>query len=206
MGSGSARGEGAGSRLNWTAVSAVAGSLAAVVALFTYLRPPVTGSGAVVSTPSAVSSPSPEPSSPEQEDTRPSPSPSPEDSSPGDSSSERSTSRSPERTPSARNSPPPLPEVRPAGCDEAATALNAYRRDAGTSGSGQAAAAQQTYRDLMGAGLSAQGVVAAKIRRLAAEFQELGFRLTGMVDADPNQVITDINTDIREFNGLCAFD
>ncbi|GAA3165681.1 hypothetical protein [Nonomuraea salmonea] len=196
MGSGSARGEGAGSRLNWTAVSAVAGSLAAVVALFTYLRPPVTGSGAVVSTPSAVSSPSPEPSSPDREDARPSPSP----------SLERSTSRPPERTRATQDTPPPLPEVRPAGCDEAATALNAYRRDAGTSGSGQAAAAQQTYRDLMGAGLSAQGVVAAKIRRLAAEFQELGFRLTGMVDADPNQVITDINTDIREFNGLCAFD
>ncbi|MEV4800216.1 hypothetical protein AB0K18_09370 [Nonomuraea sp. NPDC049421] len=196
MGSGSARGEGAGSRLNWTAVSAVAGSLAAVVALFTYLRPPVTGSDAVVSTPSAVSSPSPEPSSPDREDARPSPSP----------SLERSTSRPPERTRATQDTPPPLPEVRPAGCDEAATALNAYRRDAGTSGSGQAAAAQQPYRDLMGAGLSAQGVVAAKIRRLAAEFQELGFRLTGMVDADPNQVITDINTDIREFNGLCAFD
>ncbi|GGT43613.1 hypothetical protein ACFFV7_29595 [Nonomuraea spiralis] len=103
-----------------------------------------------------------------------------------------------------QDSPPPLPEVRSAGCDETAAALTAYRRDAGTSRSGQAAAAQQTYSDLMGAGLNAQGAVGAKIRRLAAEFQELSFRLTGMTGGDPNQVIADINTDVAELNSLCA--
>ncbi|MEU6724750.1 hypothetical protein ABZ917_13660 [Nonomuraea wenchangensis] len=96
--------------------------------------------------------------------------------------------------------------IRSVGCDEAAAALTAYRRDAGTSRSGQAAAAQQTYRDLMGAALNAEGVVGAEIRRLAAEFQELSFRLTGMTGGDPNQVIADINTDVAEFNRSCASD
>ncbi|MEV4289364.1 hypothetical protein AB0K40_28025 [Nonomuraea bangladeshensis] len=189
-GGGSARagGGGAGSRLNWTAVSALAGSIAAVVALFAYLMPPNPAPPSTV-----VSSPSPPPSSPDRVTTQSSPSPEP------------STSPPPTRTRVAQDSPPPLPEVRSAGCDEAAAALTAYRRDAGTSSSGQAAAAQQTYRDLMGAALNAEGVVGAKIRRLAAEFQELSFRLTGMTGGDPNQVIADINTDVTEFNRLCAF-
>ncbi|MCA2229851.1 hypothetical protein [Nonomuraea aurantiaca] len=66
-----------------------------------------------------------------------------------------------------------------------------------------AAAAQQTHHDLMGAVLDAEGVVGAKISRLAAEFQELNFRLTGMTGGDPNQVIADINTDVAELNRLC---
>ncbi|MFC5822319.1 hypothetical protein [Nonomuraea insulae] len=98
----------------------------------------------------------------------------------------------------------PLSAVRPGGCDEAAAALTAYRRDAGTARSSQAAAAKQTYLDLMGAVLDAQGVVGSKISRLAAEFQELNFRLTGMTGGDPNQVIGDINTDVAELNRLCG--
>jgi hypothetical protein len=94
--------------------------------------------------------------------------------------------------------------VRPGGCGEAATALTAYRRNAGTTRSSQAAAAQQTSLDLMGAGLDAQGAVGATIRRLSAEFRELNFRLTGMTGGDPNQVIADINTDFAELNRLCG--
>ncbi|WP_344972790.1 hypothetical protein [Streptosporangium fragile] len=56
----------------------------------------------------------------------------------------------------------------------------------------------------MGAVLDAQGAVGAKISRLAAEFQELNFRLTGMTGGDPNQVIADINTDVAELNRLCG--
>ncbi|MFB9251252.1 hypothetical protein ACFFWE_23685 [Sphaerisporangium melleum] len=55
----------------------------------------------------------------------------------------------------------------------------------------------------MGAGLDAQGVVRATISRLAAEFQELNFRLTGMTGGDPNEVIADINTDAAELRRLC---
>ncbi|MER6514525.1 hypothetical protein ABT158_47455 [Nonomuraea sp. NPDC001636] len=183
-GSGSA---GAGSRLNWTAVSALAGSIAAAVALFAYLMPPKIPPGTVVSSPS--------PSG--QVVTRRSPSP-------VGSSTESSTSQPPSRTQAVQESPPPLGKIRSVGCDETAAALTAYRRDAGTSPSGQAAAAQQTYSDLMGAALNAQGAVGAKIRRLAAEFQELSFRLTGMTGGDPNQVIADINADVAEFNRLCA--
>ncbi|MFI7453497.1 hypothetical protein ACIBQX_38825 [Nonomuraea sp. NPDC049714] len=84
------------------------------------------------------------------------------------------------------------------------TALTAYRRNAGTSRSSQAAAARQTYQDLMGAGLDAQGVVQTTISQLARKFQELNFRLTGMVVADPDPVIADINTDLRELQGLCG--
>ncbi|WP_180903571.1 hypothetical protein [Nonomuraea indica] len=55
----------------------------------------------------------------------------------------------------------------------------------------------------MGAVLDAQGVVGAKISRLAREFQELSFRLSGMVNADPEQVLADINTDAAELRRLC---
>ncbi|MCA2176814.1 hypothetical protein LDL08_11515 [Nonomuraea glycinis] len=83
------------------------------------------------------------------------------------------------------------------------TALAGYRRNAGGTRSSQAAAAQQTYRDLMGASLDAQGAVGAMIRRLTAEFQELSFRLSGMVSSDPEQVIADINADFAELKRLC---
>ena len=83
------------------------------------------------------------------------------------------------------------------------TAVAGYRRNAGGTRGSQAAAAQQTYRDLMGAGLDAQGAVGAMIRRLTAEFQELSFRLSGMVSSDPNQVIADINADFAELKRLC---
>ncbi|MEU8326682.1 hypothetical protein AB0C33_50675 [Nonomuraea sp. NPDC048881] len=172
-------------------MSALAGSIAAVVALFAYLMPPKTPSGTVDSSPSPTSSPPGQVVTPH--------SPSPVDSSP-----ESSTSQTPSHTQAVQDPPPAPLKVRSVGCDETAAALTAYRRDAGTSPSGQAAAAQQTYSDLMGAALNAQGAVGAKIRRLAAEFQELSFRLTGMTGGDPNQVIADINTDVAEFNRLCA--
>ncbi|WP_326646257.1 hypothetical protein OG884_16615 [Streptosporangium sp. NBC_01755] len=59
----------------------------------------------------------------------------------------------------------------------------------------------------MGAVLDAQGAVGATISRLAAEFQEMNFRLTGMTGmtgGDPNQVIADINTDLAELKRLCG--
>ncbi|OUC95123.1 hypothetical protein CA984_19820 [Streptosporangium minutum] len=146
-------------------MSALAGAIAAVVALIAYLMPP---------TPS----PSPEPSTPQP------PMPSPTEVVPVPS--------------------PLLSAVRPGGCDEAAAALTAYHRNAGTIRSSQAAAAHQAYTDLMGAVLDAQGVVGAKISRLVAEFQELNFRLTGMTGGDPNQVIADINTDVAELKRLCG--
>ncbi|MBN6058108.1 hypothetical protein JYK22_39670, partial [Nonomuraea sp. RK-328] len=183
-------------RLNWPAVSALAGAVAAVVALIAYLAPPTPPSqprpDAVGPTPTAQSS------SPDPITTRPAPptqSPSPESSTP--------QPPTPSSTRAAPASPAPLSAVRPGGCDEAVAALTAYRRNAGSVRSSQAAAAQQTYRDLMGAVLDAQGVVGAKISRLAAEFQELSFRLTGMTGGDPNQVIADINTDVAELNRLC---
>jgi hypothetical protein len=83
-------------------------------------------------------------------------------------------------------------------------ALTAYRRNAGTSRGSQAAAARQAYQDLMGAGLDAQGVVQTTITQLARKFQELNFRLSGMIMADPNPVIADINTDMRELHKLCG--
>ncbi|MET8866058.1 hypothetical protein ABZW11_24235 [Nonomuraea sp. NPDC004580] len=97
----------------------------------------------------------------------------------------------------AQDTAVPLPTPPPAGCDEAAAALSAYSRDAGTSRSGQAAAAQQAYHDLMGAGLNAQGAVAAKIRRLAAEFQELGFRCLGGAGFKPDEQIPHLSGSYR---------
>lgn len=96
-----------------------------------------------------------------------------------------------------------LSQVPPGGCAEAAAALEGYRGNAGTGRSGQAAAAQQAYQELMGAGLRAEGAVASMIRRLAGEFQELSHRLSGMVMADPNQVIADINADMAHLRRLC---
>ncbi|MEV5323139.1 hypothetical protein AB0K67_03245 [Nonomuraea sp. NPDC052634] len=102
-----------------------------------------------------------------------------------------------------RSAEPTPASVRPDGCDQAEAALAGYRRNAGTGRSGQAAAAQQAYQELMGAGLRAEEPVAATIRRLAAEFQELNFRLTGMTGGDPNQVIADINTDMAGLYTMC---
>jgi hypothetical protein len=182
---------GAGPHLNWTAVSALAAAIAAVVALVAYLAPPTPPPqprpDTVVGTEATRSSP-PDPVGTRHAPATPNP------------SSEPGTSR----PVSPAQDFPPLSAARPGGCGAAAAALTAYRRNAGTVRSSQAAAAQQTYRDLMGAGLDAQGAVQAKISRLASEFQELNFRLTGMTGGDPNQVIVDINTDVAELTRLCG--
>ncbi|SFK10169.1 hypothetical protein SAMN05216275_11799 [Streptosporangium canum] len=184
-------------RLNWTAVSALAAAVATVVALVAYLMPPAPPPqpqpDAVVPTPAPQSS-SPDPVIPWPAPPTPSPSP------------EFSTPQPPMPSPTQAVPVPSalLSAARPGGCDEAAAALTAYRRNTGTARSSQAAAAHQAYLDLMGAGLDAQGVVGAKIRRLVAEFQELNFRLTGMTGGDPNQVIADINTDVAELERLCG--
>ncbi|GAA2300086.1 hypothetical protein GCM10010149_56350 [Nonomuraea roseoviolacea subsp. roseoviolacea] len=179
----------------------MAGAIAAVVALIAYLAPPT---------------PVPQPQPQPQPDTV-LPTPAPESSSPDPvPTTPRHTPRTrrPTHEPSTPE-PPPSPTsevpdssplvapVRPGGCDEAAEALTAYRRNAGTVRSSQAAAAQQAGQDLMSAVLDAQGVVGQKISLLSREFQELNFRLTGMVVSDPNEVIADINTDIAELNRLC---
>ncbi|WP_433412284.1 hypothetical protein ACQP1V_25125 [Microtetraspora malaysiensis] len=200
-------GGGAGSRPNWAAVSALAGAAAAVVALVAYLAPPdpppQTQTDPVVATPARQPS-SPEPDPVTTWSPPPDPSPSPESSAPESSAPESSTPEPPVPSPTrVVSDSSPLSAVPPGGCDETATALAAYRRNAGTTRSSQAAAARQTYSDLMGASLDAQGVVGATISRLAAEFQELNFRLTGMVLSDPNQVIADINTDMAELKRLC---
>ncbi|MEU7895315.1 hypothetical protein AB0B45_20965 [Nonomuraea sp. NPDC049152] len=168
-----------------------------MVALVAYLMPssppPQPQSDAVVTTPA------PQPSSPDPVTTRPAPpdpSPSPESSAP--------QPPVPSPTRAVPVDSPLVSAVRPGGCDEAATVLTAYRRNAGTTRSSQAAAAHQTYLDLMGTVLDAQGAVGATISRLAAEFQELNFRLTGMTGGDPNQVIADINTDLAELKRLCG--
>ncbi|MEU7860303.1 hypothetical protein [Nonomuraea sp. NPDC049141] len=196
-------------RLNWTAVSALAGAIAAVVALVAYLAPPApppqSQPDAVVPTP-APQLPSSDPATtPAQQSpssdpvtTRPAP--------PTPRPSPKSSTPKPPKPSSTRAVPAsaePLSAIRPGGCDDAAAALTAYRRNAGAIRSSQAAAAQQTYSDLMSAVLDAEGVVGSKISRLAAEFRELNFRLTGMTGGDPNQVITDINTDVAELNRLC---
>ncbi|GAA4234290.1 hypothetical protein GCM10023075_52420 [Streptosporangium album] len=155
--------------------------------------PPQPSSDAVVTTPA------PQSSSPDPVTTRPAPptpSPSPESSAP--------QPPVPSPTRAVPTSSPLLSAVRPGGCDETVTALTAYRRNAGTTRSSQAAAAHQTYLDLMGAVLDAQGAVGETISRLAAKFQELNFRLTGMTGGDPNQVIADINTDFAEIKRLCG--
>jgi len=187
----------AGFRLDWAAVSALAAAAAAVVALIAYLAPqappPPPQPDAAITTP-ATQSPSPDPVTTQPAPPTPSPSPEPSTHQPPE----------PSRTRAAPVSSPLLSAVPPGGCDKAATALTAYRRNAGNTSGSQAAAAQQTYRDLMGAGLDAQGVVGSAISRLAGKFQELSFRLTGMTGGDPNQVIADINTDVAELNQLCG--
>ncbi|MFD0885574.1 hypothetical protein ACFQ08_13545 [Streptosporangium algeriense] len=174
-------------------MSALAGTMAALVALIAYLVPsPRPQPGPVII------SPAPRPPSSESvvtPPTSPEPTPSSEPDTPW------SPAPSPVRATPITSSPP---AIRPGGCDEATTALASYGRDGGATRGGQAAAAHQTYLDLMSAGLDAQGAVGATISRLAAEFRELNFRLTGMTGGDPNQVITDINTDIAEFRRLCG--
>ncbi|MDA0635870.1 hypothetical protein OUY22_20815 [Nonomuraea sp. MCN248] len=207
--------------VDWTAVSAVATAAAAVVALVAYVMPQDPRPGADPTPSVTRSSPAPEP-------TWPAPPPSsgppesgapdsrtPDSDAPESRTAESRTAESrtadsrgeppvPSSTPVAEASLPTLSPVRPAGCDETETALATYNRDAGTTRGGQAAAARQAYQDLMGAGLGAQGAVAGTIRRLAAEFQELNFRLTGMTGGDPQQVVADINADLAHLRSLCG--
>ncbi|MFG1944232.1 hypothetical protein [Nonomuraea sp. NPDC048826] len=180
-------------------MSAMATAAAAVIALIAYLMPQSPQPAPPAQpTPTATQPP------PEPETTSPPPpisSPPPESDTP-----ESSTSEPPAQTsaPVAETSAETLPAIPPAGCDETETALATYRRDAGTTRAGQAAAAHQAYQDLMGAGLRAEGAVGATISRLAREFQELNFRLTGMTGGDPNQVIADINADSADLRRLCG--
>ncbi|MER7578758.1 hypothetical protein [Kitasatospora sp. NPDC097691] len=207
-----ASGTGWARRLDWGAVGAIAGAVAALIAVVAYLVPPDAPQppvGPVATTsapqppetlpaasptptptpvPSPVATPTPTPTATPEPDP-PSPEPSP----------------SPIRTRTATPAPePPLPAVRPGGCDKAERALATYRSNAGSTRAGQADAAGQAYQDLMDAGLDAQGAVGSTIRRLAAEFSELRFRLNGMVLADPNQVIADINADGAQLSRLCG--
>ncbi|MEV4834459.1 hypothetical protein AB0K05_08045 [Nonomuraea sp. NPDC049486] len=189
----------------------MATAAAAVVALVAYLMPQPPQPGPEPTPSAAQSSPDPAPTSPAPQTSSPPPEPStPESGTPESGTPESSTPESstpelpvPSSTPVAEEPPATLSAVRPAGCDETETALATYRRDAGTTRAGQAAAARQAYQDLMGAGLDAQGAVGATIRRLANEFQELNFRLTGMTGGDPNQVIADINADFADLRRLC---
>ncbi|GAA3641820.1 hypothetical protein GCM10022224_000190 [Nonomuraea antimicrobica] len=182
-------------------MSALAAAFAALVALVAYLVPPPQPQPDPVAP-----APTPPSWSPDPDTTRPEPptrSSSPESSTP----QPESPTREPQPASPAREAPassPLLSAVRPGGCEDAAAALTAYQRNAGSVRSSQAAAARQAYLDLMSAVLDAEGVVGAKISLLAREFQELHFRLTGMVGGDPNQVIADINTDAAELNRLCG--
>ncbi|MFB4293129.1 hypothetical protein ACBI99_36185 [Nonomuraea sp. ATR24] len=177
-----------GRQLNWPAtVSALATSVAAVVALIAYLAPPGQSTG--TKTPSPSPSESQYSPSPDRETSRPPSDPPPPD---------------PETTRADPVTSVVLPPVPPIGCAEATAALNAYSRNAGDTRSSHAGAAQQAYSELMGVALNAQGAVGQKVTRLAREFQELNFRLTGMVMDDPNEVLTDIRTDIAELNRLCT--
>ncbi|MFD0273538.1 hypothetical protein ACFVHB_06410 [Kitasatospora sp. NPDC127111] len=211
--SSSAPGGGRVPRPDWGAVGALAGAVAAVVALVAYLVPPeqsavtpvVTGAAPLPPgpvTPTSTGTPAPEPP--------PVTSP-PAGSPPGSPTSDPVRSPSPSLTaepvstrPAVPSPEPPLPTIRPGGCDRAEAGLAAYRRNAGTTRGSQAAAASQARQDLMGAALDAQGAVGSTINRLSAEFQELSFRLTGMVGADPNQVIADINADSAQLKRLCG--
>ncbi|MGW0485143.1 hypothetical protein [Nonomuraea sp. NPDC003214] len=176
-----------GRQLNWPAtVSALAASVAAVVALIAYLAPPAAQPIEKETSPPSESPYSP---SPDRETSRPPSDPPPPD---------------PETTRAAPVTSVVLPPVPPIGCAEATAALNAYSRNAGDTRSSQAGAAQQAYSELMGVALNAHGAVGQKVTRLAREFQELNFRLTGMVMNDPNEVLADIRTDIAELNRLCA--
>ncbi|MFD8753332.1 hypothetical protein ACFV0O_20515 [Kitasatospora sp. NPDC059577] len=198
-------------RPDWGAVGAIAGAVAAVVALVAYLMPPDAPApppATPVATTTDPTPPDPLPAPAPRPDPSPTPVPSPV---PTPTASPEPDTPSPAPSPTPVRSPtpdpvsqPPLPAVRPGGCDVAEAALAAYRRNAGSSRGSRAAAAGQAYQDLMGAGLDAQGAVGATIRRLAAEFQELGFRLNGMVMADPDPVITDIDADSAQLGRLCG--
>ncbi|MFJ9453594.1 hypothetical protein ACIRST_00810 [Kitasatospora sp. NPDC101447] len=205
-----ASGAGPARRPDWGAVGAIAGAVATLIALVAYLVPPdapqpaaapvVTTAAPQPPEPLPAPTPKPVPSPVPTPTPAPTPTPTPEPDPPSPE-----PSPSPIRTRTAAPTPePPLPAVRPGGCDEAEAALAAYRRNAGDTRGSRADAAGQAYQDLMGAGLDAQGAVGSTIRRLAAEFSELRFRLNGMVLADPNQVITDINADSAQLGRLCG--
>ncbi|KDN88083.1 hypothetical protein [Kitasatospora cheerisanensis] len=167
--------------------------VAALVALVAYLVPREAPKAAA---PAPVASsgwtPDPTPAPVPSRSATPSPDPEPPSSAP---------SPAPART----SAPPlPLPTVRAAGCAQAQAAVAAYRRDPGSTRPAQADAANLAYQGLMRAGTDADPPVRPTILRLAQGFQELSFRLSGMVLADPNEVIGDLDSDLQQLDRLCG--
>ncbi|MFE1320228.1 hypothetical protein [Kitasatospora phosalacinea] len=191
-------------RPDWGAVAALSGVAAALVAVVAYLLPPDPPRPAPSPAPVAASSPEPAPE-PEPERTTPTPTPSESPSPEPEPEPEPEPDPEPDEEPSpSAEAPAPLPAVLPAGCRGAAAAVASYRRNAGSSRGSQADAANLAYQGLMRAGTDADPPVRPTIVRLAQEFQELGFRLSGMVMADPNEVIADINADLPVLDRLCG--
>ncbi|QKW23798.1 hypothetical protein HUT16_36050 [Kitasatospora sp. NA04385] len=196
-------------RPDWGAVAALSGVAAALVALVAYLLPPDEPRAAPAAPAAVTSSSAPEPA-PERTTPRPhgsSPAPEPSESAEPSESPEPEPEPEPEPQPEpsrTTDAPAPLPALLPAGCREASAAVAAYRRDAGGSRGAQADAANLAYQGLMRAGTDADQSVRPTILRLAQEFQELSFRLNGMVMADPNEVIADINADLPVLSRKCS--
>ncbi|MFD7735634.1 hypothetical protein ACFV6F_35265 [Kitasatospora phosalacinea] len=187
-------------RPDWGAVAALSGVAAALVAVVAYLLPPDPPRPAPSPSPVAVSSAEP---APEHTTPTPAPTPTPPESPSPEPEPEPDPEPDPEPSPTSE-APDPLPALLPAGCREASAAVGSYRRNAGSTRGSQADAANLAYQGLMRAGTDADPSVRPTILRLAQEFQELSFRLNGMVMADPNEVIADINADLPVLDRLCS--
>lgn len=189
--------------LDWGAVAALSGVVAALVALVAYLLPPDAPRPAPSPLPVPVAESSPERTSARPHSPTPTPTPGPTESPEAEPEPEPEPDPAP-GSPGTADVPAPLPAVVPAGCREASAAVAAYRRDQGSTRGAQADAANLAYQGLMRAGTDADPPVRPTIVRLAQEFQELGFRLSGMVLADPNEVVADINADLPVLDRQCA--
>ncbi|WP_282204347.1 hypothetical protein [Kitasatospora fiedleri] len=186
-------------------MAALSGVVAALVALVAYLLPPDAPRPAPSPLPVPVAESSPERTSarPHSPTPTPTPTPGPTESPEAEPEPEPEPDPAP-GSPGTADVPAPLPAVVPAGCREASAAVAAYRRDQGSTRGAQADAANLAYQGLMRAGTDADPPVRPTIVRLAQEFQELGFRLSGMVLADPNEVVADINADLPVLDRQCA--
>ncbi|RAJ40142.1 hypothetical protein K353_03630 [Kitasatospora sp. SolWspMP-SS2h] len=193
--------------LDWGAVAALSGVVAALVALVAYLLPPDAPRPAPSPPPVPVARSSPERTSARPHSPAPTPTPGPAGSPEAEPEPEPDSAPEPDPAPGSSRTadvPVPLPAVVPAGCREASAAVAAYRRDQGSTRGAQADAANLAYQGLMRAGTDADPPVRPTVVRLAQEFQELGFRLSGMVLADPNEVVADINADLPVLDRQCA--
>ncbi|WP_327029469.1 hypothetical protein OG989_01315 [Micromonospora sp. NBC_01740] len=181
-------------------MGAIAGVVATVLTLLTYVLPrepsvppPASGAG-------AGPSPGPDPTTPDR--ARPDRTPPDQTTTPtADATKDHPVTRTPR--PPAPGRLPSLAPLQPAGCEEALAVVDRFYRTSGSTRQSRQAAATTAYQGMMGASLQAEGGVHQATVALSQDFSELRFILSGMVASDYEVVQARTDRDAQHLRDVC---